>query len=246
MRYKAIIVEDEQLARERLRKLLLNTNDIEVIGEATDGQEGIALIEKFKPDVIFLDVQMPLMDGFEMLQKLSSQPYVIFTTAYDQYAIKAFEENSIDYLLKPIEEERLQRSIKKLKEFRYNQNPEIQRLLMKLEARPFDTITVSLGDRIILVKTRDVAFFHAEDKYVLAHDKQGKKHLLSTALKDLETRLDSSFLRVHRSYIINCDYVAEIRKSFNGKLTFRLNDDTNTEITGSHGYIPLIKNKFQL
>lgn len=245
--YRIAIIEDEILARERLRKLLKPyTAEIALIGEATDGQEGMDLIESLKPDAVFLDVQMPIMNGFEMLRNLSIQPYVIFTTAFDRYAIKAFEENSIDYLLKPIEEERLKRSIEKLKLRSSSQDAVLNLLLDKLEKPSQKTISVSLGERIILLKLEEVAFFHAEDKYVFAHDHTGKKHLLNTSLKELEEKLGNPFLRIHRAYLINCDFVKEIHKSSNSKLEFCFRDADHSKIASSHGYTPDIRKKFQL
>ena len=246
--YKAVMVEDEPLARQRLQKLLIPYSErIELIGEASDGEEGLVLIESLKPDLVFLDVQMPVMNGFEMLQQLSYTPRIIFTTAYDQYAIKAFEENSLDYLLKPIEEQRLYRTIQKLDVLETTeQDNQLHQLIQRLDSEDLKTITVTLGDRMILIRVEDIVYFHAEDKYVFVHDREGKKHLISTTLSALEKKLGETFLRVHRSYIINRDHVREIRKSVNGKLTFYMTGTTETRITTGQSYTPLVRKLFQM
>jgi len=247
-KYKAVIVDDEKLARDRLSKLLIPyTHKIDIIGEATDGEEALVLVESLRPDLLFLDIQMPVMNGFEMLEKVSYQPRIIFTTAFDQYAIKAFEENSLDYLLKPIEEQRLRRTILKLETLEVeSQNSQLQHLLEKLDSEKVKTLTVTIGDRMIPISVENVVYFHAEDRYVFIHDKDGKKHLLSTSLTELEKKLSDSFIRVHRAFIINRDYVREIRKSVNGKLTFCMNGHGNASITSSHGYTPAVRKMFLL
>ena len=248
--YKTILVEDEQLARERLRKLLLvHADRIDIVGEATDGEEGLVLAESIKPDLIFLDIQMPIMDGFEMLKQLTHAAKVIFTTAFDQYAIKAFEENSIDYLLKPIEEKRLAKSIEKLSLLDNNQQiNELRSMVEALNPSGQDTLTVKLGDRMILIPTHEMIYFHAEDKYVFGYHQSGKKHLLSNSLTELEKRLSGSFIRIHRSYIINTIFIKEIRKGSNGKLSFLMKNpkSDNLQINSSQTYTPLVRRRLGL
>ncbi|MBL4708742.1 MAG: response regulator transcription factor [Flavobacteriales bacterium] len=246
-KYKAIVVDDEELGRSRLKKLLLSHSDqIDIIGEAADGEEGLALAEALKPEIIFLDIQMPVMDGFEMLQQISYYPRIIFTTAYDEYALKAFEENSIDYLLKPIEKGRLAKSIGKLDLLKIETaNTQIQQLLQKLNTEYLSSIMVSIGDRMIPVKVENIVYFHAEDKYIFIHDKLGEKYLISASLVELEGKLDDSFIRIHRAYIINRNYVLEIQKSFNGKLNF-LMGAIDKRIMSSSSYTPFIRKRFKL
>jgi two-component system LytT family response regulator len=243
MKYRAIIVEDEQLARERLQKLLANHQDhIEVIGEATDGQEGLELAEALKPDLIFLDIQMPLKDGFQMLQELNHAARIIFTTAFDQYAIKAFEENSIDYLLKPIEQERLDKSISKLSSLDKNNNQDLLKdLIEKLATPQMNTLTVKLGDRMIMLPIEELVYLHAEDKYVFAHHQSGKKHLLSSSLVELEKSLPKTFIRIHRAYMINSKFITEIHKGTKGKLDFLMRDENQTKISSSQSYTPKVR-----
>jgi two-component system LytT family response regulator len=249
-RYKTILVEDESLARQRLKKLLSAHEDsIELIGEATDGEEGLVLAESLKPDLIFLDIQMPVKDGFEMLQQLHHKAKIIFTTAFDQYAIKAFEENSIDYLLKPIEKDRLAKSIQKLKRLdQKNHTHELEQLLSKLNTKSIDTLSVKLGDKIILVSVKEISYFHAEDKYVFAAHDSGKRHLLNSSLSDLEKTLPDSFIRIHRSYIINSSFIKEIRKGVNGKLDFVMKtaEQTPMSISSSQTYTPIVRKQLGL
>lgn len=243
-RYRVVIVEDESLARQRLRKLLSVHNDrLEIIGEAKDGDKGKALIESMRPDVVFLDIQMPVMDGFEMLKRLTYPVRVIFTTAFDQYAIQAFEENSVDYLLKPIREERLARSIEKLASMNRTAGTEdLERLFRKWShtSRP-ETLTVKLGNKMILLPVEEIAWLCAEDKYVVVHCRSGEQHLINLTLTELEQRLPGSFVRIHRSYIIHTEAVREIRRGSNGKLDFVMNDPEETVITSSQNYTPAVR-----
>jgi len=223
MTWRTIIVEDEQLARQRLKRLLANYAEIEIIAEAENGAQGLTLINKHQPDLVFLDIEMPILNGFEMLAKLNeNQPKVVFTTAYDQYAIKAFEEGSIDYLLKPIELERLEKTIMKLKQTNLAKPAiQIEDLLQQIKGKTVSkTLTVKLGDRILLIKFEDIINIQAEDKYVFLYTSDGKKHLTDYTLSTLEAKLPEDFLRIHRSDIINTAHISEIRRGFNGSLIF--------------------------
>lgn len=246
--WKTIIIDDEQLARQRIKRLLKTYTEIEIIGEAENGEEGWLLIEQLKPDLIFLDIEMPIMNGFEMLTKLTYQPKVVFTTAYDQYAIKAFEEGSIDYLLKPIEIERLDKTIKKLKQTHQSttQLP-IEELLLQIQGKKtIKTLTIKLGDKILLIKLSDIVHIQAEDKYVFLHTIDGKKHLTDFTLAVLESKLPEEFIRIHRSDLINTDYIKEIRKGFNGALIFVLNNPNETRITSSRSNSEALRLKFDI
>lgn len=246
--YSCLIVEDEALARARLKKLLQNfKEDIEIIGEASDGEEGLKAIEELKPDLVFLDIQMPVLNGFEMLKKLQNQPKIIFTTAFDQYAIKAFEENSVDYLLKPIEEKRLAKSIEKLRKLEpSSKNQDLQSLLQHLMEPAIETVTISLGDRLFLLPTKDIVFIKAEDKYLSISDNDGKTHLLTGSLTDYEKKLGSSFIRIHRSVLINRKYIKEIRKGSKASLAFIMRDGGNTEFKASQSYTPQLRKALSL
>src|SRR5437762_4303803 len=170
--FKAIVIDDEPAARRLMRNLLKEYDDVvEVIDEAGNGKEAVEKIERLKPDVIFLDIQMPDLTGFEVIDQLSEKPNIIFTTAYEQYAIKAFENFSIDYLLKPIKEERLQQSVEKLKQFgRLNASLNVaglQEIIRQFQAPAKTTaLTIRSGDRIILLRFENISHLEAEDKYV--------------------------------------------------------------------------------
>lgn len=247
--WKTIIIDDEQLARQRIKRLLKEYDEVDIIGEAENGQEGLAIIEQLQPDLIFLDIEMPILNGFEMLSKLKNHPKVVFTTAYDQYAIKAFEEGSIDYLLKPIELERLDKTIKKLKQTNLAAPAPIaiEDLLRQINGKKsIKTLTVKIGDKILLVKLSDIVHIQAEDKYVFLHTVDGKKHLTDFTLSTLEEKLPEEFVRIHRSDIINTDYIKEIRKGFNGALIFVLNNLNETRVTSSRSNSEALRIRFDI
>ena len=246
--WKTIVIDDEQLARQRIKRLLKAYDEIDVIAEAEDGEKGLELIHLHQPDLIFLDIEMPVLNGFEMLAKLTHQPKVVFTTAYDQYAIKAFEEGSVDYLLKPIEIERLDKTIKKLKQTNLAAAPlQIEALIRQMhQKKVIKTLTVKLGDKILLVKLTDIVYVQAEDKYVFLHTNDGKKHLTDFTLSALEEKLTEEFVRVHRSEIINTEYVKEIRKGFNGALIFVLNNSDETRVTSSRSNSEALRERFDI
>ncbi|RZK43984.1 MAG: response regulator [Pedobacter sp.] len=248
MMWKTIVIDDEQLARQRLKRLLKNYDEVDVIAEAENGEQGLALIHDKRPDLIFLDIEMPVLNGFEMLAKLDFQPKVVFTTAYDQYAIKAFDEGSIDYLLKPIEVERLDKTIKKLRESNLSNMPiQFETLMRQMQTKKLmKTLTVKLGDKILLVKLSDIVYVQAEDKYVFLHTVDGKKHLTDFTLSNLEDKLPEEFVRVHRSEIINTEYIKEIRKGFNGAFVFLLNDQNDTRITSSRSNSESLRIRFDI
>jgi two-component system LytT family response regulator len=252
MPYTSIIIDDEELARNRLRRMLEEHSQIiEVIDEATNGFDALQKIEVLKPQVIFLDIQMPGMSGFELLEKLEYLPVVIFTTAYDKYALKAFETNTIDYLLKPIDADRLKASVQKIEKFVNKQNKEelTQLVNMVKQMKPVKEVTslpVKLGDRIILVRLSEVAYLEAKDKYVTIHTLNGKEHITDISLKTMEERLPEYFMRVHRAYIINKNQVLELQKFFQGKLIVVLNDHDNTRIPCSSMYSELLKENLDL
>jgi two-component system LytT family response regulator len=247
--WRTIIIDDEELARKRLARLLAPYDHIEIIGEAANGQEGLEKIEKLLPDLVFLDIEMPVFNGFEMLARLKHQPKVVFATAYDQYAIKAFEEDSIDYLLKPVEPERLEKTIKKLQQTQ-QQLPDylqLQALMKQLQVKKeIKTLTVKIGDKIILVKLDTIVYVDAEEKYVFLHTSDEKKHLTDFTISSLEEKLPEQFVRIHRSYVINSDYIKEIRKSFNGSFVFVMNDKGNTRLTSSRSNSDTLREKFNI
>ncbi|MBK0383763.1 response regulator transcription factor [Pedobacter sp. SD-b] len=247
MNITCIIIDDEELARQRLTRLLTPYKFIEIIAEASNGKEGLKLVEEMQPDMIFLDIEMPVMNGFEMLSKIKKQPKVIFTTAYDQYAIKAFEENSLDYLLKPIEKERLEKSMEKLQETHKPMALPLQQLLNELKPKKeIKTLTVKIGDKILLIALDRIVAIEAEDKYVFLHTEDGSKHLTDFTLSGLEEKLPDDFCRIHRGVIINTNFIKEIRKSFNGALVFVMNNKEQIKFTSSRGNSEALRKRFDI
>lgn len=250
--YRTIVIDDEPAAR-RLMKSLLEAYDdvVQVIDEAGTGKEAISKIEELGPDLIFLDIQMPDLTGFEVIEKLSRKPNIIFTTAYEQYAIKAFDTFSIDYLLKPIKEERLKQAIEKVKQFgRLNQSINInslQEIIRQIQAPQKSTaITIKTGDRIILVRYENIIYLEAEDKYVFIYTADGQKHLTDQTLTTLEEKLPSQFYRIQKSYIINKDKIREMHKHFNGRYLFVMDDKAGTHLTSGRTYHDAIKAEFDI
>ena len=224
---------------------------VEVIAEAGSGREAILKIEELKPDLIFLDIQMPDLTGFEVIEKLMHKPNIIFTTAYEQYAIKAFETFSIDYLLKPIKEERLEHSIGKLKQFG-KVNPPIditglQQIIEQFKAPQKATaLPIKTGDRINLLRYENIVYLEAQDKYVFVFTVDGQKHLTDQTLTILGEKLPPTFYRIQKSYIINKDKIKEMHKHFNGRYLFVMDDRSATRLTSGRTYYDQIKTEFGL
>jgi two-component system LytT family response regulator len=208
---KVIIIDDEPLARSVVKEYLENYSDVVVVTECNDGFEGVKAIAQFKPDLIFLDVQMPKINGFEMLEILSEQPSVIFTTAFDEFALKAFETNAIDYLLKPFSKERFDQAMNKWiskpderspaynsEQINYSQPDEKLRIVVKD------------GTEICIIPTSEIEYLEAYDDYIKIHHK-GKTHLKKKTLNHFEKTLDpKQFIRIHRSYLLNINELTKI------------------------------------
>jgi two-component system LytT family response regulator len=251
-KYRTLIVDDEEPARIRLIQLLSNYKEMmSIIGEAVNGIEAIEMINLLKPDIVFLDIRMPGKDGFEVIQSLKNVPYLIFCTAYDDYALKAFETNSIDYLVKPVTPERLAKTIDKIKNL--NKNEDYSHILKWIEdaiaLKEKETVTsfpVKVGDRVIFVKTEDIAYFEASEKYVELNNKLGKKHLLDQSLSFLESKLPGHFLRINRAIIINTQLIKEIRRYMGSKYSIVLNDMLQTHIISGRYYSENVKKLLDL
>lgn len=249
--WRTLIVDDEALARERLKQLIANTNFFEICGEAKNADEAQELIELLKPDVVFLDVQMPGKDIFTMLSEISHKPFVVFCTAYDHYALKAFESHSVDYLIKPIDEILLNRTIEKLQKISGNLgNISLQSVIdsiRKIEPKPQPTtISHKHGDKTILVKLEKVVFFEAEDKYVNFYDVEGSKFMTDMSLKTLSEKLPDYFVRVSKSSMINKQFTSEVHRYFRGRFILVMDDSKKTKITSGSSYAETIKNIFNL
>jgi two-component system LytT family response regulator len=241
MKLRAYLVDDEPLALERLRRLLEQTGRVEVTGSTTEPEQAVAALTADPPDVCFLDIQMPRLNGFDVLAQLRRQPIVIFTTAYDQYALRAFGVNSVDYLLKPIEPEAVKRAIGKIEALRESGQvvqPDIQILLKQItesvrEAAPKypERIASRLGDRIWFLDLSDITHFYAEDKltYAVSDD---KVYCVDHAIADLEKELDPrNFFRIHRSTVVNLAWIQEVASLPGGMLNLRLKDTKGTDLT---------------
>lgn len=244
--YKTIIIDDEPPARARLQQLLESFPDtFQVIAVAEDGIEALEKIEALQPDLIFLDIEMPELSGFDMLKQLKTIPIVIFCTAYDQYSLQAFETNSVDYLLKPVSLERLQQSVNKLNLFSQNNSSQnILELLKELssqkEVKKMTSITVKKGDKLIFVKLENISHFKADERYVTVHAND-ENYLIEEPLAQLEQKLPAPFLRVHRAIIINTEYIKEVEKYFNSRFVITLNNLKKTSITTGRSYNQAIK-----
>jgi two-component system, LytTR family, response regulator len=244
---KTIIIDDEPLARLRLQKLISDyPGTFEVVGEAENGEEAVEKISILKPELLFLDIQMPVFNGFEVLQRINYSPKVIFCTAFDEFALQAFDSYCIDYLVKPLSKERFAKTVEKLIQFNGN-NAEInlQKLIQQFpninKKTEATTLPVKVGDKVIFVRLDEVSYFKADEKYVSIITKHSKSYILDTSLKQLEEKLSASFIRVHKSYIINKNLVKEIRKHFNNRFIFILDDYDQSKITSGRIYYQKVR-----
>jgi two-component system LytT family response regulator len=236
---RALLVDDEPLARVRLRRLLEQHPEVDVIGEAGDGAEARRLIEQLRPDLVFLDVQMPGQSGFDLLASLAERPTVIFVTAHDEFAVRAFDEQALDYLLKPVEPARLARALARLDESeegtRRDDRQRLERLLASVaraRAAP-RRIAVRRGAKVTLVEPDSIVFCRAEDKYTVLYTDDGE-HVVDRTIEDLEATLDPDmFLRIHRSAIVNLAAVRDLTAVDGGRFLVTLKDTAGTTLYAS-------------
>lgn len=243
MKIRTLIVDDEPLGRERIRTLLASDPEIEVIEECSDGRQAIAAIEGSKPDLVFLDVQMPEMNGFAVLDAIASDhmPAIIFVTAYDHYAVQAFEVHALDYLLKSFDRERFQAALQRAKgEIQRSKagllNERLAGLLEDLQAKQkrLTRLVVKSGGRIVFLRAEEIDWAEAADNYVRIHTGRDS-HLIRETLHSLESRLNpEKFLRIHRSTLVNLDRILELQPIFHGDYLVKLHD--GTELTLSRSY----------
>jgi len=227
---RAFVLDDEPLAVKRLCRMLRETGRVDIAGSATDPVEAVTVLRESPPDVLFLDIQMPGMTGFEILRELEPQPLVVFTTAYDQYALRAFEVNSVDYLLKPVEPAHLARALDKI-ERRQTAPPDWKALVAALQRPEYpERIASRLGERIHILDLAKVTHFFAQDKLTFAAT-EGKEYVVDHTVADLERKLDpKQFCRIHRSTLVNLAWVKEVDAWFGGKALVRLKDAKSTEL----------------
>jgi two-component system LytT family response regulator len=241
---RVLIVDDEPLAREMLREMLEADQDVEIVGERSNGSEAVEAIRVHLPDLLFLDVQMPEVGGFEVLEALGTgpMPHVIFVTAYDQYAVRAFEVHALDYLLKPFDRERFDISWQRAKAqiVRDKDGGRDQRILALLEelkagsSRYLERLVIKSGGRIYFLETNEIDWIEAEGNYVSVHS--GKKsHLLRETISSLESQLDPrKFLRIHRSSIVRIDRIKELQPWFHGEYHVILQNGTQLMLSRNY------------
>lgn len=244
--YTTIIIDDESPAREGLQNLLGHFPEtFTIVDIAKNGTEAKEKIAKLNPEVLFLDIEMPGLSGFELLQQLDSIPFVIFCTAYDEFALKAFDTNCVDYLVKPIQLERLQQTVNKLKLFNHKKEQHdllktLQEISKQRETKTMTSITVKKGDKLFFIKLEDISYFEADKNYVTINTNE-KTYLTEQPLASLETKLPRNFLRVQRAVIINTDFVEAVQKYFNSRYIITLNNLKKVKITTGRSYYEKIK-----
>jgi len=242
---RVLLVDDEPLAREMLREMLKGDPQVAIVGESCNGREALEAIRRHSPDLVFLDVQMPEVGGFEVLSSLGKEeiPHVIFVTAYDQYAVRAFEVQALDYLLKPFDQERFdvswQRARAQVIRDRNGVRDMDQRILALLEELKADKsylerLVIKTGGRIYFLETAEIDWIEAEGNYVSVHSAK-KSHLLRETISSLESQLDPrKFVRIHRSSIVRLDFIKELQPWFHGEYRIILQDGTQLTLSRNH------------
>jgi two-component system LytT family response regulator len=253
---RVYLVDDEPLAIERLSRLLAAHSGITIAGSATDPAAALEFLSQNTVDVVFLDIQMPGMNGFELLSRLSEQPLVIFTTAYDQYALQAFEVNSIDYLLKPVEPEQLARALQKAERLRagakpdWMRHPDLHSFLAELAAAVRgpqsdypERVASRVGEKVSFIELNTVTHFFARDKLTYAAV-GGRNHCVDETITELERRLDPRrFVRIHRSILLNLHWVQEVNSWFSGGMVVTLKDTQHTRLTVARDRVRLLRSQ---
>ena len=245
---RAYVVDDERLAVERLKRLLEATGRVTIAGSATDPEEALQFLRTNPVDVLFLDIQMPGLTGFELLEQLGTNVAVVFTTAYDRYAIEAFGVNSIDYLLKPIDAGRLDQALDKLARFAGQPPPDVRALARELAAelapnRRLERIASRVGERTTVLEVPRIGYFNAKDKLSFAVV-NGKEHVIDYTLNELEARLDPRrFARIHRATIVNLSFVQELFPAVDGGVLVRLKDEKKTELSVARDRVRELKGR---
>lgn len=227
---KAVIVEDSRLARNELKLLLANFPEIELVGEAENVDSGVSLIRKVKPEILFLDINMPEKDGFDLLEELIEAPITIFTTAYDEYAIKSFEYNALDYLLKPINSMRFEQAVEKAKSklslIQENHQPSSDEKLVETSQ-----LFIKDGEKCWMIQLNTISLFEINGNYTQVHF-EGNKPLIYRSLNQIESKLpETHFFRANRQQIINLGHIKSVVPWFNGKLKLTLNNGSEVEIS---------------
>lgn len=231
---KALIIDDEQLARQLIRNYLKSYDGIEIVGECENGFEGVRNIAELNPDLVFLDIQMPKLNGFEMLELIDNRPEIIFITAHNDFAIRAFEMNAVDYLLKPYSQERLiaavQKAAGKIKTGA-GKDKDIDQLIHQPLSEKLERIVVKTGTKIKVIPVDKISYFEAQDDYIMLYTDEGK-HLKQGTMKYYEDHLDTSkFIRVHRSYIVRIDQVVQLEPYSKDNYLLKLKSGTALKVS---------------
>lgn len=249
---RAFLVDDEPLALKRLARMLEATGRVNVVGRATDPEKALKQLAIERADVLFLDIHMPGLDGFEVVERLPAGPMVVFTTAYDQHAVHAFETNALDYLLKPIERERLDRTLDRVIDRRRRPveadlHGALERLARSLRTPAFlDHVASRVGDRVHVIPIEQVTHVLARDRATYALTAV-TEHMLDMTIADLEKKLDPArFMRIHRAALVNLAWIAELHADFGGKLLVRLKDERRTELTVARDRVRALKERLGL
>lgn len=234
-----VIIDDEQLAREIVKKYLNDFPEINIVKECENGFEGVKAINELKPDLIFLDIQMPKLTGFELLEIIEHKPNIIFTTAYDEYAIKAFEHNAIDYLLKPFSKDRFKQAVSKIKEkdTAQSEKTEVEKINNFRESSEeiIDRVVVKQGAKIVVIDVDTIQYIEAQDDYVMIYTNEGR-FLKQNTMKFFETHLPKDgFIRIHRSYIVNVNEIAELQRYEKESFLLKLKNGNKLKVSKS-GY----------
>jgi two-component system LytT family response regulator len=251
---RAFLIDDEPLAVKRLARMLEATGRVKVVGQATDPEHGLRQIATHSVDVLFLDIQMPGLSGFQVVERVPPGPMVVFTTAHDQHAVRAFEVNAIDYLLKPVERARLDVTLERLNRRRDEPaasgslRDALGRLARELRANPFlDHVASRVGDRVQLIPVGDVTHLLARERATYAVTAGAAEHMLDMTLAELERRLDPArFFRIHRAIIVNVSWIGEVRADGGGHLSACLRDPRRTELPVSRDRARPLKERLGL
>uniref|UniRef100_Q025M1 Response regulator receiver protein n=1 Tax=Solibacter usitatus (strain Ellin6076) TaxID=234267 RepID=Q025M1_SOLUE len=241
--FRAYLVDDELPAVKRLARLLQATGRVEIVGAEMNPVAAIEAIRVASPDILFLDIQMPGLTGFDLLARIERQPFVIFTTAYDQYALKAFEVNSIDYLLKPVEPEELDRALNKLEQFQNARGPVDLRGVLEALSRhaPVQRVPIRMGERTRFLEVGRITHFFTQGRLTFAAA-DGKTHAVDCTIAELEQKLGPSrFFRIHRGTLVNLDWLEELTPWFTGRMAARLKDEKRTELIVARDRVRLLK-----
>jgi two-component system LytT family response regulator len=247
---RVYLVDDESLALKRLSRLLLQTRRVEIVGNTVSPEEAVKFLTGNAVDVVFLDIQMPGMTGFELLQKLPKEPAVVFTTAFDRFALEAFEVNSIDYLLKPIALDRLEKALSKVERLQgtpqaQSESEQLRAIARELTRKFPERIASRLGERVVFVEVGKVTHFYAKDKLTYAAT-AAKDYVIDATISDLEQKLDPAlFLRIHRATLLNLNYVDEVSSWFGGGMVVRLKDGKKTELPISRDRLHEVKERLE-